>query len=264
MSKIISIISCKGGVGNTTSAVNISSYIKMQGKRVLTVDLDYQHNLSKHFGILPGHIKDCPTIYDVFLAAIEDMPEDEMNDLVHADIRKSTTADVIPSTAKLSSLDRVLPTVTCRETLLKNILQYVKDEYDYIFIDCHPGCDLFAVNALTASDSVIIPVEAQPLALEGLDQVEKLINIVQKRLNSNLKIEGILFTKVQTQTNCCKRMQTYAKSRFENRVKVFDETIKYSIDVAVAPEFGISIHELEPKHNVSQAYGKIAMEVMFK
>ena len=264
MSKTISIISCKGGVGKTTSAVNISSYIHLQGKRVCAIDLDYQHNLSKHFGILPGHLKNKPTIYDLFMAAIEDCPPDEMNELVHRAVAKSTTTDVIPATAKLSSLDKILPTATCREHILKNIIQYIKDEYDYIFIDCHPGCDLFAVNALTASDSVLIPVEAHPLGMEGLDQVEKLISTVQRHLNKDLKIEGILFTKVQNQTNCCKQMQMRVNEQFKDRIKIFDELIKYSIDVAVCPDFGISMHEYSPKHIASQAYAKVALEVMFK
>lgn len=154
MSKITSIISCKGGVGKTTSAVNISSYIHTQGKRVLAVDLDYQHNLSKHFGIFPGHLKDKPTVYDLFNAAMDDCSDDEMNELVHNAIVKSTTVDVLPATAKLSLLDKVLPTATCREYILKGILKHIKNEYDYIFIDCHPGCDLFAINALTVSDTV--------------------------------------------------------------------------------------------------------------
>lgn len=121
MSKITSIISCKGGVGKTTSAVNISSYIHTQGKRVLAVDLDYQHNLSKHFGIFPGHLKDKPTVYDLFNAAMDDCSDDEMNELVHNAIVKSTTVDVLPATAKLSLLDKVLPTAdkTYRKALGK-------------------------------------------------------------------------------------------------------------------------------------------------
>lgn len=264
MCKTISIISCKGGVGKTTTAVNISSYIYTQGKRVLAIDLDYQHNLSKHFGILPGHLKTRPTMYDLFMYAMEDTSALEMNDLVHKSIIKSTTVDVIPSTARLSLLDKLLPTATCRELILKDILKYIKDEYDYIFIDCHPGCDLFAINALTASDSVIIPVEAHPLGLEGLDQVEKLIITVQKHLNPDLNIEGVLMTKFQSNTNCCRNICDIVKESFGNRIHIFDEYIKYSINVAEAPEFGISIHEYAPRIDAAKAYAKIAMEVMLK
>jgi len=138
MCKIVSFISCKGGVGKTTSAVNISSYIHRQGKRVLAVDLDSQHNLCKHFGIIPGHLKGRTTMYDLFMAGMNDCSPEEMSKLVHSAIMKSTTVDVLPSTALLSSLDKILPAVTCRENILKEILRYVKDEYYYIFIDCHP------------------------------------------------------------------------------------------------------------------------------
>ena len=182
MSKVISIISWKGGVGKTTSAVNISSYLHMQGKRVCVIDLDPQHSLSKHFGIFPGHLKNRPTIYDLLNAAINDC-DDEIEDLVHKAIYKSSTVDVIPATPKLSALDKVLPTATCREQILKGIISHIKNEYDYIFIDCHPGGDLFAVNALTASDTVLLPVEAHILSTDGLEQVENMIKTVKKHLN---------------------------------------------------------------------------------
>lgn len=265
MSKTISVISCKGGVGKTTSAVNISSYIHTQGKRVLAVDLDYQHNLSKHFGIFPGHLKDKPTVYDLFNAAMDDDCTDSaMNEMVHNAVVKSTTVDVLPTTAKLSLLEKILPTATCREFILKGILKHIKGEYDYIFIDCHPGCDLFALNALTVSDSVIIPVEAHPLGLEGLDQVEKLISTAQRQLNPNLKVDGILLTKFQNNTNCCRNIRDIVKDGYGNRMHIFDEHIKYSINIAEAPEFGLSIHEYAPRIEAAQSYAKVAMEVMFK
>ena len=195
---------------------------------------------------------------------MDDCPDGEMSELVHNAVVKSTTVDVLPATAKLSLLDKILPTATCREYILKGILKHIQNEYDYIFIDCHPGCDLFAINALTVSDSVIIPVEAHPLGLEGLDQVEKLIGTVQRHLNPNLKVDGILLTKFQNNTNCCRNIRDVVKENYGNRMRVFDEHIKYSINIAEAPEFGLSIHEYAPKIEAAQSYAKIALEVMFK
>lgn len=263
MCKIVSFISCKGGVGKTTSAVNISSYIHKQGKKVLTVDLDSQHNLCKHFGIIPGHLRGRTTMYDLFMAGMNDCSEEEMSDLVHSAIVNSTTVDVLPSTALLSSLDKVLPTATCRENILKEILRHVKNEYDYIFIDCHAGGDLFAVNALTASNTVILPVEARPLGVEGLDQVEKLIATVKRHLNPSLEIEGVILTKLQGNTNCCREVRKLIRSEFADRIRVFDDEIKLAITVAMAPAYGVSLHEYDPRCEPARAYARIALEVMF-
>ena len=262
MCKILSIISCKGGVGKTSSAVNISSYIHTQGRKVLAIDLDYQHNLSKHFGISSNQLKNKPTIYDLFLAEMEDSSDSDIEEMVQKSIVKSTTVDVIPSNAKLSSLDRILPSATCRENLLKNILKHVEDKYEYIFIDCHPGCDLLAINALTASNTVIIPVEAHPLGLEGLDQVEKMIRTVQKHLNPNLEIEGVIITKYQSRTKCCRNIYSSVKQNFGERIHIFDEVIKYAIDIADAPAYGMSIHEYAPSSKSAKSYASIASEVM--
>lgn len=262
MSKIIAIISWKGGVGKTTSVVNISSYIKMQNKRVCVVDFDPQHSMSKHFGIFPGQLKNRPTMYDLFNAAIDEASDTELNDITHKSIIKTTTVDLIPAIAKLSALDKVLPTATCREQLLKNILKFIRDEYDYIFIDCHPGGDLFAINALTAADMVIVPVEAHIMSSDGLEQVEKMIRTVQRHLNPNLQIEGIIITKFQQNTNCCKRIRDMVSENFGERIHIFEDNIKYSIKVAEAPEFGISIHEYAPQNDTAKAYANIALEVM--
>ena len=262
MCKIISVISCKGGVGKTTSAVNISAYLKMQGKKVCAVDLDAQHNLSRHFGVRPLPSSDKPTITDLFLAAIDDYEDETMEHLVHESICRTNTVDVIPSTVRLSSLETVIPTVTSREHLLEYILSFLKESYDYIFLDCHPGLDVFSLNALTASDSVLIPVEAHILSSDGLDQVEKMIHTVQRKLNPNLQIEGIIITKFQGHTSCCRQVYEIVKQNFGNQIRIFEEPVKYAIKVAEAPAFGVSIHEYAPNIEPAQTYARIALEVM--
>ncbi len=262
MSKIIAIISWKGGVGKTTSTVNLGAYIHMQGKRVCVVDLDPQHSLSNHLGVFPGQLKGKPTMYDLISCAIDECTENDMNSMVHEAIVSTSTADLIPATAKLSALDKVLPTATCREQLLQSILRHIENEYDYIFIDCHPGGDLFAINALTAADSVIVPVEAHVMSSDGLDQVEKMIRTVQRHLNPSLQMEGIIITKFQQNTNCCNRIRHLVEDNFGDRIRIYDDNIKYSIKVAEAPEFGVSIHEYAPNTEMAKAYARIASEVM--
>ncbi|MCI9449389.1 MAG: AAA family ATPase [Clostridiales bacterium] len=173
MCKIISVISCKGGVGKTTS-----------------------------------QIINQPTIYDLLNAAISEKEDDEIKAMVHEIICHSTTVDIIPSTAKLSSLETVIPAAMCQDRLIHYVLSFIKKDYDYIFLDCHPGLDVFSRNALAAADSTLIPVEAHILSSDGLDQIEKMIRSIQRHLNSKLKIEGVIITKFQGNTNYCKQIST--------------------------------------------------------
>lgn len=262
MCKIISVISCKGGVGKTTSAVNISAYLQMQGKRVCAVDLDPQHNLSKHFGVWPRPSSDQPTIAELFSAAINECTDEEMEDLVRRSICQTTTVDVIPSTIKLSSLDMSISAATSRDRLLGYILSFIKKDYDFIFLDCHPGPDTYSLNVLAASDSVLIPVEAHILSSDGLDQVEKMIRSAKRWLNPNLQIEGIIITKFQNHTNYCKQVYEIIQRDFGSQIRIFDDYIKYAIKVAEAPAFGISLHEYAPNIEAARAYANIAREVM--
>lgn len=262
MCKVISVISCKGGVGKTTSTVNISAYMQMQGKKVCAVDLDPQHNLSKHFGIHPGHLTDRPTIYTLLREAINEAEDNEMEKLARQSIIHSTTVDVIPSTAKLSSLETAIPTAMCPERLLDYILSFLKKDYEYIFLDCHPGLDVFTKNALAASDSVLIPAEAHILSSDGLEQVEGMIRSVRRQLNRKLKIEGVIITKYQGNTNCCRQIRELISRDFGDRIHIFEDYVKYAIKVAEAPVFGISLHEYAPGTDAAKAYANIAREVM--
>lgn len=262
MCKVISFISCKGGVGKTTSAVNISSYMHMQGKKVCAIDLDSQHSLSKHLGIYAMQQPELPTICELLEAVINKTDEKEVETLIRKSICQSSTIDIIPSTAKLSSLETMIPTAKNPESLLDSVLSFIKKDYDYIFLDCHPGLDVFSKNALTASDSVLLPVEAHILSSDGLDQVENVIRSIQRHFNKRLKIEGVIITKFQGNTNYCKQISELIGRDFGDHIHIFDSYIKYAIKVAEAPAFGISLHEYAPNTNAARAYAKIALEVM--
>ena len=194
-------------------------------------------------------------MYNLFVAVINECEDAEMDALVHAAIRKTSTVDVIPATPKLTALESVLPSATCREQLLQYILSFIKEEYDYIFLDCHPGSDLLTQNALTASTSVILPVEAHVLSSDGLAQEEKMIRSVRRHLNPDLQIEGILIT------NCCRQVLQSIVDNYGDRVRIFDEPIKYVIKVAEAPAFGISLHEYAPKCEAAKAYSNGNMSI---
>ncbi len=262
MCKIISTISCKGGVGKTTSTVNIGAYIQMRGKKVCVVDLDAQHNATRHLGIQQEQLRQSPTIYDILLAKINDCEDAELQSLIAQSIQKSTTVDVIPATPKLASLETLMASAIRREYILDSILKFLKGQYDFIFLDCRPGLDLVSLNALTAADSVLIPVEAHILSSDGLDQVVRIIRSTKKNLNPHLSIEGIIITKFQGRTTCCNSVKELVDQEFGDTIHIFSEPVRYAIAAAEAPAYGVSIHEYNPKNDVAQTYAKIAEEVM--
>ncbi|MEQ2440545.1 ParA family protein [Solibaculum intestinale] len=262
MCKVICTATCKGGDGKTTSTVNISAYISKR-KKVCVVDLDPQHSLTTHFGVRQSELKACKTIYDIFFYLIDhdDIDDEELSELVHSCVIHTSEVDLIPSTTKLARLVKLLPSATNCEHLLEYALSFIKEEYEYIFLDSHSGFDLFCHNALACADSVLIPVEANIFGCEGLGEVLPIINGLKKRMNPHLSIEGILFTKYRARTKNNQSFRELVYRDFGN-IHIFAPIIPERTSVSEAPSFGMSIHEYAPNSDAAAAYAEVAEEVM--
>nr|WP_246880058.1 AAA family ATPase [Bacillus suaedae] len=248
--RIISVANQKGGVGKTTTAVNLSACLAHIGKKVLLVDIDPQGNATSGVGIEKGDVDEC--VYDVL---VEDVEPRQV-------IKKSALEglDVLPSTIQLSGAEiELVPTIS-REVRLKRALATVSDDYDFIFIDCPPSLGLLTINALTASDSVLIPVQCEYYALEGLSQLLNTVRLVQKHLNTNLAIEGVLLTMLDARTNLGIQVIEEVKKYF--REKVFDTIIPRNVRLGEAPSHGKPIITYDPKSRGAEVYVDLAKEVV--
>jgi chromosome partitioning protein len=248
--KIISIANQKGGVGKTTTSVNLGACLAYTGKRVLLVDIDPQGNATSGVGIEKADVDLC--VYDLL---VED-----------ADVKKviKTTQienlDVIPATIQLAGAEiELVPTIS-REVRLKRALEPVKQQYDYILIDCPPSLGLLTLNALTASDSVIIPVQCEYYALEGLSQLLNTIRLVQKHLNSDLMIEGVLLTMLDARTNLGIQVIDEVKKYFQD--KVYQTIIPRNVRLSEAPSHGQPIILYDSRSKGAEVYLELAKEVV--
>ncbi|AYV68734.1 ParA family protein [Niallia circulans] len=250
MGKIITVANQKGGVGKTTTSVNLGSCLAYIGKSVLLVDIDPQGNATSGVGIEKADVDHC--IYDVLV-----------DDLEASMVIKQTNVenlDVIPATIQLAGAEIELVSTISREVRLKRALDEVKHNYDYVLIDCPPSLGLLTINALTASDAVLIPVQCEYYALEGLSQLLNTVRLVQKHLNHDLAIEGVLLTMLDARTNLGLQVIEEVKKYFQD--KVYKTIIPRNIRLSEAPSHGEPIIIYDPKSRGAEVYLDLAKEVV--
>ena len=251
MGKVISIANQKGGVGKTTTAVNLSTVLAKKGKKVLMIDTDPQGNATSGLGIN----KDVNfSVYDVIINDIE------IENTVQKTMVKNL--DVCPSNINLAGAEVELVSMMSREHRLKEKIDNQKDNYDYIIIDCPPSLGLITLNAFTASDSVLIPVQCEYYALEGLGQLINTINLVKKHLNKDLTIEGALLTMFDIRTNLSNQVVKEVNRYFEN--KVYKTVIPRNVRLSEAPSYGMPISVYDPKSKGAKSYDKFVKEFLKK
>lgn len=257
MAKIIAIANQKGGVGKTTTTVNLGFGLARAGKRVLLIDADPQGSLTVSLGYHnPDELE--VTLASILLKIINDeelawdegiLPHDEK-------------VFFIPANIELSGLEVSLTNVMSREAILKSYLDYIKDDFDYILIDCMPSLGMLTINALVAADSVLIPVQAGYLPVKGLEQLTRTISMVKKRLNRSLYVEGILMTLVDTRTNFANDIIFKVHEAYGTHFRVCNTIIPISVKAGEASAEGISIFAHAPKSKIANAYRDLAQEVI--
>ena len=250
MRGVMAITNQKGGVGKTTTAVNLSACIAALEKKVLLLDIDPQGNATSGIGIDKKKIKYC--IYD---ALINDIPAEKI-------IYKSVISklDVIPATIQLAGAEIELVPTLSREVRLKKVIEGIRNRYDYIIIDCPPSLGLLTLNALTAADIVLVPIQCEYYALEGLGQLVNTINLVKKHLNSKLNIRGVILTMFDTRTNLSLQVAEEVKKYFGELV--FDAVIPRNVRLSEAPSYGESILTYDPRSKGAEVYKLLAEEVL--
>ncbi|OPA79011.1 sporulation initiation inhibitor Soj [Paenibacillus selenitireducens] len=250
MSKIIAVTNQKGGVGKTTTSVNLGAALATLGKRVLLVDIDPQGNTTSGIGVNKADVANC--IYDVII-----------NDVHPKDAILPTRIEglsILPATIQLAGAEiELVPTIS-REVRLKKSLHLVKHMFDYIIIDCPPSLGILTINSLTAADSVIIPIQCEYYALEGLSQLLNTVRLVQKHLNTSLQIEGVLMTMFDARTNLGIQVIEEVKKYFQQ--KVYQTVIPRNVRLSEAPSHGESIITYDPRSKGAEVYLELGKEVI--
>ncbi len=248
--KVISLVNQKGGVGKTTTAVSLASYIGKKKKKVLLIDLDPQANATSGLGIEKNELEN--TTYDLLI-----------NETPVAEVILETSAqnvDIIASNINLAGAEVELVNAISRENILRTAVEEIRDDYDYIIIDCPPSLGLLTINALTASDGIIIPIQGEYYALEGLSQLVETINIVKKKLNPDIEILGVVLTMFDMRTQLSKQVKEEVEDYFKK--KVFKTIIPRNVRLAEAPSHGLAISDYDKSSKGAKAYEALAAEVI--
>jgi len=250
MGRTIAIANQKGGVGKTTTAINLSAALAAKGKKVLVIDTDPQGNTTSGFGVEKNDLEN--TIYELFLS------ECSINECILKDVIPGVS--IIPSNVNLAATEIELIGVDKKEFILKNEIDWVKDKFDFIMIDCPPSLNLLTINAMTTADSVLVPIQCEYYALEGLSQLIHTINLVQERLNSNLVMEGVVFTMYDARTNLSLQVVESVKNNLNTTV--YKTIIPRSVRLAEAPSHGLPINKYDSRSTGAESYRMLAKEVI--
>ena len=252
MNRVIAIANQKGGVGKTTTAINLSACLANLGKKVLALDLDPQGNMTSGLGVDKDEIE--RSVYDLIIgnAGIEECISKNVLD----------NLDVLPSNIDLSAAEIEMIGIENKEFILKNEMEKIKDVYDFVIVDCPPALSMLTINAMTTADSVLVPIQCEYYALEGLTQLIHTIELVQERLNSSLQIEGVVFTMYDARTNLSLQVVENVKDNLNQNI--YKTIIPRNIRLAEAPSYGMPINIYDPKSAGAESYMQLADEVIHK
>ena len=254
MGRVIAIANQKGGVGKTTTAINLSACLAEAGRKILVIDLDPQGNCTSGLGLDKEELQESgKTVYELMLG------NSSLRDTL-CTVERIPTLTVIPSNVNLAGAEIELIGVEEREYILKNEIDYIKDDYDYIIIDCPPSLNMLTVNAMTTADTILVPIQCEYYALEGIGQLLKTIDLVQKRLNPKLKLEGVVFTMYDARTNLSAEVVDNVKENLDTRI--FSTIIPRNVRLAEAPSNGLPINLYEPRSTGAESYRNLAREMI--